>query len=404
MKKIKKASSFVFWLLRPFFRLALRCKYRYKFLKKSSKGIRRPCLILYNHQTMFDQFAVGLGFKFGINFVASDTLFRHGLGSWLMRALARPIPIAKGSNDTLSVLQIMRVIKSGGSVAIAPSGNRSFFGDECTIDPSIGKLAKKLGVPVVLVQFRGGFNTKPRWRKKPAKGRMTGEVTRVIAPEELSALSAEEAFAAISAELSFDEFAWNRAAQVGFRGKHKAEYLEGVLFWCPHCHDLHGMRSKGNDFFCTRCGLRVRIGKTGFFEAVNGGARQPQAVPPDTILAWSKLQLDYIKQFDFAPFTDRPAFSDNGVRFLRAQRAKRETLLGVGEIALYADRLVVCDRVFPLSEIRDMAVGVSKMNIYTDTESFSVAAPYDVNLLKYMVCGYKIKNAAAERGEEYYGY
>jgi 1-acyl-sn-glycerol-3-phosphate acyltransferase len=190
--KVRRASSFVFFLLRAVLRPFLFLLYRFLFETKTSKNIKPPCLILSNHQTVYDQFAVGVGFKFGINFIASDTRFRHGLGSWFLRVLGRPIPFSKGNSDLIAVKNMISVIKEGGCVGMFPSGNRSFFGEESTIINGIGKLAKKFRVPLVLVQIRGGFFTLPRWAAAVSLGKMRASVVRVVQPEELAALSGEE--------------------------------------------------------------------------------------------------------------------------------------------------------------------------------------------------------------------
>ena len=103
MKKsinIKKANSPFFWFLRFVFRPVLFLFYSFRFERKTAKGIKRPCLILANHQTVIDQFGVGLGFDFAINYVATDTIFRHGILSKLMVALARPIPLTRAVRIT----------------------------------------------------------------------------------------------------------------------------------------------------------------------------------------------------------------------------------------------------------------------------------------------------------------
>jgi len=396
--RVKKASNFFFWLLRCVFRPVLWFKYRFWFEYNTSKGIKRPCLILANHQTIFDQFAVGLGFRFGINYVASDSIFRHGFQSWLMKVLVSPIPFSKGSSDAIAIKDIMHVIKSGGAVGMFPSGNRTFFGDECTIQPGIGKLAKKLGVPVVLVKIRGGFNTKPRWNSIPSKGKMRAGVSRIISPEELKSLSYDELNNLIIKELYFDEFEWNRKEQIVFRGEHKAEHLEIVLFYCPQCGQINKLSSKGNDFLC-ECGMHVRVNDTGFFDRIGNAEKCP-----DTILEWSKLQLEYVKSIDFGQFIDKPLFSDENIRFSLVKRAKNQELLGTGKITMYGDKITVCDKDFPVDKIKDIAIqDMRRLTIYTEEGAFVADFPMHGNLMKYMICGYHLKNILLniERG---YGY
>jgi len=398
-KKVKKANSVVFFFFKLFIRPVLYLLYHFRFEMKTAKGIRRPCLILSNHQTVIDQFALSMGFNFGINFVATDTIFRHGLLSAIMAALVRPIPISKGSTDLIALKNMSSVIKDGGCVAIFPSGNRSFYGEESTISPSVGKLAKLLKVPLVLVQFRGGYNTFPRWKVKPNIGKMSAHVVKVVQSDDLAAMSEAQINGIIQHELCFNEFEYNKAAQIAYRGRYKAEYLESVLFYCPHCNSMSGLCSEGNDFFCMDCGAWVRINDTGFFERRNKADRIP-----GTILEWSYRQLDYIKGFDFSAFADKPVFTDNGVTLYKAERAKKEELLGTGTIALYADKIIVCGQEFLITGTTMALVGVRKLTIYNQSGVFAVMSPYRTNLIKYMICAYHLRNKALNAGEEYYGY
>jgi len=404
LPQAKKSSSLVFFFLCAFLRPALFLLFRFRFDRKTSKGIKRPCLILANHQTGFDQFAVSLGFGFGINYVATDTIFRHGLLSKIMVALTRPIPFSKGSSDLIALKSMMAVIKSGGCVGMFPSGNRSFYGDECKIVPGIGRLAKKFGVPLVLVQIRGGFNTRARWHAGRSIGKTAAFVSRIVQPDELAAMTGAEVDEAIRREIGFDEFEWNKAAQIAFRGRRKAEYLESVLFFCPQCKSMNesgkgGLRSSGNEFSCLDCGASVAINATGFFEKI----RSAESIP-ETILEWGRMQIDHIKGFDFSGFAERPAFSDEGIVFSSAERAKREHFLGKGAIGLYADRLRVCGRDFPFAEITTAIQGVRKMTIYRKDEVYAVLSPRRTNLMKYMICGYHLRSKALGTEEEYYGY
>lgn len=397
--KIKKANSIIFVVFSAFLRLAHWVLYRYWFDSKTSRGIKRPCLILSNHQTGFDHFAVSFGFNFGINWVASDTIFRHGFLSRLMVLLVRPIPFSKGASDMSAVKNMMNIIKSGGCVGMFPSGNRSFFGDECRILPGIGKLAKKFNVPLVLVQIRGGYNTLARWKRRSSPGKMTALVTKVIQPNELAAMDSDAVDKIIQQELCFNEFEWNKTAQIAFRGRRRAEYLESVLFWCPQCGGMSGLCSQGCDFYCRNCRQRVTLNPYGFFEKISGAEKIPES-----ILEWGKAQLEFVKGFDFSPFTNKPVFSDSGITFYRAERAKKEHKLAEGVIALYMDRLEICGRVFPVSEITTAIVGVQKMTVYGQEDVFAVTVPARTNLVKYMICAFLLKNKSAGAGEEFYGY
>jgi len=403
MKKkydIKKGNNFIFAVLRSILTPILWQKYRFKFEYETSKEIRRPCVILANHQTSFDQFAVGIGFKFAMNFIASDSIFRHGIQSWFMKIIARPIPFSKGSTDASAIIRMFNIIKQGGSVGMFVSGNRSFYGEECTLKPGVGKLVKKMGVPVVLVKLRGGFNTKPRWKNKPNTGKMRAGVIRVIKPEEMETLSGAQLDEIIIRELYTNEFEWNAKEKIEYRGKYKAEYLERVLFYCPECKKLESLISDGNEFFCNECGMRVKINETGFFNKVNNAANTP-----DTILEWSKMQLEHIKTIDFSEFKEKPLLSDQNVRLLQAVKSKKDVLLGKGPAEMFQDRMRICGRDFPLKNFKDMSVqSYNRLMIYMDDGEYTMDMPLRGNAMKYMICCYHIKNITDNITNVHYGY
>ena len=396
---VKKASTTAFHVLRAIIKPFLYLFYRFRFEMETAKGINTPCLIISNHQTSFDQFAVGVGFTFGINYVGSDTLFRYGLKSWLMKVIGRPIPFSKGSSDLQAVRNMFSIIKQGGCVCMFPSGNRSFYGEESTIGQGIGKLAKKFNAPLVIVKVKGGFFTKPRWSAKPNKGKMSAAVSRVMMPQEMAGMSNDAMNELIKNELYFNEFEYNKNAQIAFKGKRKAEYLESVLFYCPQCGSISGLYSEGCEFFCRDCGARVKINDTGFFEKINNAEKIP-----DTILEWSYRQLDYIKAFDFTPFLEKPVFADSNVTLSRAERAKKEYLIGKGSIEFYADRFTACGHDFPFADTTMAVQGVRKLTVYSGDEVFAVEAPARTNLMKYMISGFHLRNKTLDIKEEYYGY
>ena len=396
---VKKGNPVVFGVLREMIRPFLYLLYGFKFERKTAKGIYSPCCILANHQTIIDQFAVSMGFNFSIHYVGSDTLFRYGFKSWLMKILVRPIPFSKGNSDMTALKNIMSVIREGGCVGMFPSGNRSFYGTESTIVPGVGKLIKKLKAPLVLVQLRGGFFTKPRWMAKPSRGTMRAYVTRVVSPKEQASMSYADIDRIIQQELCFDDYAYNRTANISFHGRRRAEYIESVLFYCPQCSNLESLCSEGCDIFCRNCNARVRINNKGFFEKITNAQHIP-----DTALAWSHIQLDYIKNYDFSGFTDKPVFCDDHVTLSIAERARKEYFLGKGSIAFFADRLSVCGKDFPFTETTMAVQGVRKLTIYHNNEVYAAEVPFRTNLVKYMICGYHLRNKALGLQEGYYGY
>lgn len=400
VKPYKKASNGFFWILRRILGPIIKHKYKYKFDYSTSKEITRPCLILSNHQTGFDQFAVGLGFKFAMNFVASDTIFRHGFRSWLMKNLGRPIPFSKGTSDPIAVKNMMQVIAAGGAIGMFPEGNRCFFGETMHIQPGIGRLAKKFNVPLVLVQLRGSYLTKPRFKIIKNKGGCFGHVERVVSVEEMQNMTNDELEEVIKQSLYINEFDFNAKEKIVYEGKAKAENIESILFYCPSCEGMDTLYSQTHDLYCNNCEAKVTVDDYGFF--VNDANNTTQL--PSTILDWSKLQIDFVKRFDFASCIDTPAFSDDNVGMSLCIRAKKQLEPTKGKLEFYADRIHACGRDFYFKDIQAISMQeVRKMSIYTATETYAIDAPLKTNLTKYMICGYHLKNLAEGKGE-YYGY
>lgn len=135
----------------------------YSYLKygvraqKFKEQEKRPYLVLYNHQTAFDQFFVGMSFHGTVYYLATEDIFSNGFVSSLIRYLAAPIPIKKQTTDIKAILNCLKVAKEGGTIAIAPEGNRTYSGRTEYMSPSIVPLARKLGMPIALYRIEGGY-------------------------------------------------------------------------------------------------------------------------------------------------------------------------------------------------------------------------------------------------------
>jgi 1-acyl-sn-glycerol-3-phosphate acyltransferase len=119
-------------------------KYRAKIKKYRDPQKRRQFLVLFNHQTAFDQFFVGMAFKGPVYYLASEDLSSKGWVSAVIRYLVAPIPIKKQTTDIKAIMNCIKVAKEGGTIALAPEGNRTFSGKTGYMSPAIASLAKKL--------------------------------------------------------------------------------------------------------------------------------------------------------------------------------------------------------------------------------------------------------------------
>ena len=182
-------------------------RFQYHIKVEKCKALRRrQCLVLMNHQTAFVQFFVSQAlFPRHVYFLASEDLFSMGFLSRLLRWAVAPIPIKKQTTDVQAVMTCMRVAREGGTIALAPEGNRTYSGLPCYSNPAITPLVKKLGLPLVIFRIEGGYGIQPRWSDVCRKGKMRAYVKRIIEPEEYKDLSKEELFNLIQSELYVDE-------------------------------------------------------------------------------------------------------------------------------------------------------------------------------------------------------
>jgi len=364
-----------------------RVKYGFHVEKFREQG-KRQYLILFNHQTAFDQFFVGMAFRGPVYYLASEDLFSNGWVSSLIRWLVAPIPIKKQATDIAAVKKCMAVAKEGGTIAIAPEGNRTYSGKTEYINPAIVPLAKKLGLPIVLYRLEGGYGVQPRWSDGTRRGNMRGYVSEVIEPEEYAAMTVEQLQARIEEGLYVNE----GVADGVFRHAKRAEYLERAMYVCPTC-GLTTFESHGNEIACKGCGLTVEYGMDKRLAGV--GCEFPFAFTTD----WYAYQQAFVHRLDLTAYTETPMYRER-VRLSEVILQERKHLLSENsEIALYGDRITVnvadAPQVFRFEDTSAVTVlGRNKLNIYYDGHVYQVKGDKRFNALKYVNMFYHYKNVS----------
>ncbi len=368
--------------------------WRYRItIEKFKEQEKRPYLILLNHQTPFDQFFVGMSFRGPVYYMASEDLFSNGWVSSLIRWLVAPIPIKKQTTDVTAVKLCLRVAKEGGTIAIAPEGNRTYSGKTEYINPAITPLARKLGLPIVLYRIEGGYGTEPRWSDGTRKGKMRSYVSRVIQPEEYAAMTDEELFSAIQTELFVDE----GVADGVFRSDKRAEHLERAVYVCPFC-GLARFESHGNAVTCQNCHRTVEYGEDK--RLVGKGFD----FPFEFMTAWYDYQEEFVCGLDVTRMTDTPLFTDSADMAEVIIQKRKEPLLKNAALRLYGDRVTVNEGIdnaliFPFDEVSAVTVlGRNKLNIYRGGRVYQFKGDKRFNALKYVHIYYRHKNIS--RGDE----
>lgn len=365
-----------------------RIKYAITIEKFKEQG-KGPYLILMNHQTAFDQFFVGMTFRRPVYYLASEDLFSMGWVSRLIRWLVAPIPIKKQTTDLQAVKTCIRVAREGGSICIAPEGNRTFHGKTVYIKPTIAPLAKKLGIPIVIFRIEGGYGVQPRWSDVVRRGKMRSFVKRVIEPEEYSAMTAEKLNDLIIKELYVDE-----ARVTGqFRHKKNAEFLERAIYVCPQC-GLSEFESREDIITCKKCGRGIRHLPTKELEGV--GFDFPHRFVAD----WYQWQCDYINDLDLTALTDAPLYIETVQLSLVHPCKNKELLKKEATLCLYGDRITIDDKSYPFDELSAITLlGKNKLNVYTGSDILQLKGSKRFNGLKYVNFIHRWKNI--RKGEAY---
>ena len=392
MKEKKKSKKWihprhkiVVPFLRECFRPIALWMYHIKIEKfKEEKG--RQYLVLANHQTGFDQFFPSFAFRQHLYYVASEDIFSMGWLSRLIQWIAAPIPIKKQVTDIKAVMSCMRVAREGGSIAIFPEGNRTFSGETSYMNPAIAGLAKKLGMPIAFFKIEGGYGVQPRWSDVRRKGKMRAYVSSVLEPEAYKSMTNDQLYRHICKELYQNE----AKADGTYVNEKSAEYIERVLYVCPHCGITH-FESQGDTFRCTACGRSAKYLPT---KEISGD------FPFRFMLDWYNYQRDYINGLDTRTLTEVPIIRDTCGLYLVDLYSKKKCLAEQVDLALYGDRIEMSGgfaKTFPFSEVDTVTIlGKNKLNIYHEDMVYQIQSDKRFNGLKYLNLYHRYKNITTE--------
>ncbi len=351
----------------------------------------QPHLILYNHQTAFDQFFVGMVYPGAVYYVASEDLFSNGLISKLIKFLVNPIPIKKSTSDMRAVLNCMQVAKEGGTIAIAPEGNRTFSGETGYIKPSVVSLIRALKMPVACLRLEGGYGVHPRWSDVKRKGTMRAYISKVIDQNAYSSMSDKELLQIISNELYVDD----TASKAEFYHKKNAEYLERAIYYCPIC-GISEFESKDSDIRCKKCGLRANYGPDLRLTSDNSNFKF------NTVKEWYRAQSEYINSINPCEFRENALCNDD-VSLFEVIPYKKKIELGKCTSSLFGDRYIFSGDTYldlGFDEITAVAVlGRNKLNIYVKDKIYQIKSHKRFNAVKYMNLYYRYSNV--KKGEPY---
>ena len=340
MFTLDRKHELVYQLLLPLVKGFLKIKFGYKW--KKAENLPENYIVLSNHVTDYDPLLVGVSFPKQMYFVASEHITRWGLAYTLLKELLHPIIRYKGTVATATVIESLRKIRAGGSVAIFAEGVRTWDGVTCPILPSTAKMVKTAGCGLVTFKIQGGHFVSPGWKEHgTARGPLSGAPVRVYTKEELKAMSVNEVYEAICNDLYEDAYARQLADPKPYRGRDLAVGLENLLFTCPQCGKRNTLSSAGNSVTCDECGLTFTYDE---YAMLHG-------VPFRTVKEFSDWQKEKVA-------ADVAAGETYSVEFatLNTVADHQATQTAAGRLSINNDAICCDGFEIPLADISDMGI------------------------------------------------
>lgn len=375
------ARNILYGILAPY----SRWKYGIR-VEKFREQEDRPYLILMNHQTPFDQFFVGMAFRGPVYYLATEDIFSNGLVSSVIRYLVAPIPIRKQTTDIKAIKTCLKVAKEGGTIAIAPEGNRTYSGRTEYMSATIAPLARKLGMPIALYRIEGGYGAQPRWSDVVRRGKMRGYVASVIMPEEYAKMSDDALFQKIQKGLFVDE----AVCDGQYHHKRLAEYLERAVYVCPFC-GLSRFESNKDILRCRQCGREIRYLPTKELQGIGFD------FPFRFVADWYDAQKDHINALNVLEYEEKQLYAERVDWYEVIPYKKKKLICRQAVLSLYGTRAEIAGsggkEVFPFGQTLAITVlGRNKLNIYSGDKIYQIKGGKRFNALKYVHFFHRYKN------------
>ena len=263
-------------------------KFSYEKIGMDRLGKDEPALILMNHSSFIDlEIVASMLYPKPFNIVATTDGF---IGKNRLMRLIGCIPTKKFVHDTTLLKDMayaLHELKS--SVVMFPEAGYSFDGTATQLPDTLGRCAKLMGVPIVVITTHGAFSRDPLYNNlQRRKVDVSATMEYLVSPDELKTMSAEEINEKINEKFSFDSFRWQQENHIKISEPFRADCLNRVLYKCPSCRTEGKMLGKGNAIQCTACGRKHFL--TEYGKLVTKGGKLSFSHIPEWY-AWEREEL-----------------------------------------------------------------------------------------------------------------
>ncbi len=234
---------------------------RLRINRVNMKGLKPPYLLLCTHKSFIDfMVTTACTFPHRANYVVAIDGF---IGREKLLRNVGCICKRKFTNDVQLVMHLKQVIDNGDILVIYPEARYSLAGTNACLPASLGKLAKMLKVPVVMLSMHGNFIYSPVWNLHKRNNRLEADLTQIITQEEIRQLPKDEINARIGKAFEYDDFMWQKRNGIRVRYKDRAKGLHKVLYACRSCGTEYQMESDGDRLWCGHCGASWTMSQYG---------------------------------------------------------------------------------------------------------------------------------------------
>ncbi len=232
----------------------------------------QSCLVLMNHSAFIDlEIAAGIMYPRPFGIVATTDSFVGK--NWLLRQIGC-IPTKKFVSELSLIKDMKHALGKGCSVVMFPEAGYSFDGRATTLPDTLGKLCKLLDVPVVVTITSGAFLRDPLYNNlQKRKVKVSAKMEYLLSQKQVREMPADDIQALIEERFSFDGFAEQQNKKIRVSESFRADYLNRVLYKCPHCMVEGKMRGEGVTLTCESCGKQYVLDEYGSLKATDGDSR-----------------------------------------------------------------------------------------------------------------------------------
>ena len=204
-----------------------------------------PYTLLCNHASYLDPvFLVAASNRY-VRFFTTGEMMRTGTGRWFFTALGS-IPTSRYHVDSASVRAFLAALKAGEIVGMFPEGERTWDGNPLPINPTVRRLLKRAGVPLVAAHIEGSYAVYPRWSGYPLPGRIRVRFFPPSSPDSVS-----DALSRVSIPVAGRTRLFRNT-----RG------LERLIWACPVCGTIGGITTRGHRIRCEHCHVQWSLDRS----------------------------------------------------------------------------------------------------------------------------------------------